>query len=166
MQELIIKLKSKEQEADELKKKLIEKSAPHKKMRLDLEKQRKQNQRLEEKLRNLEGALTEAQVEKEVQQGLITSVKTHVEEQRQRSFEQQDNQLPNSDLSEVLFQKKEEVDYVSATLKAWNMCPTIVKKQMDEQYKEIMKLKSELKTANLKLKMKKNELEKEIKITN
>ena len=46
------------------------------------------------------------------------------------------------------------------------MCPTIVKKQMDEQYKEIMKLKSELKTANLKLKMKKNELEKEIKITN
>ncbi len=43
MQELIIKLKSKEQEADELKKKLIEKSAPQKKMRLDLEKQLKLN---------------------------------------------------------------------------------------------------------------------------
>lgn len=39
-----------------------------------------------------------------------------------------ESQLVNSDLSEVLFQKKEEVDYVSATLKAWNMCPTIVKK--------------------------------------
>ena len=37
---------------------------------------------------------------------------------------------------------------------------------MDEQYKEVMRLKSELKTANLKLKMKKNELEKEIKVSN
>jgi len=36
---------------------------------------------------------------------------------------------------------------------------------MDEQYKEIMRLKSELKTASLKLKMKKSELEKEIKIS-
>jgi hypothetical protein len=30
------------------------------------------------------------------------------------------------------------MDYVAATLHAWNQCPTIVKKQMDDQYQELV----------------------------
>ena len=43
------------------------------------------------------------------------------------------------------------VDYVAATLNAWNQCPTIVKKQLDEQYQEIKKLKEDYKTVTLRL---------------
>jgi len=51
------------------------------------------------------------------------------------------------------------MDYVAATLHAWNQCPTIVKKQMDDQYQEIMQLKEELRSANLKLNQRKQEFE-------
>ena len=51
------------------------------------------------------------------------------------------------------------MDYVAATLHAWNQCPTIVKKQMDDQYQEIMHLKEELRSANLKLNQRKQEFE-------
>eukprot|EP00347_Sterkiella_histriomuscorum_P004429 403360492 len=51
-------------------------------------------------------------------------------------------------------------NYVSATLQAWNQCPSIVKKQLDEQSKEIKELKSILKEQELKLKMKKNDFDK------
>lgn len=47
--------------------------------------------------------------------------------------------------------------YVEATLKAWNQCPSIVKKQLDEQHKDIKKLKEELRAANLRLNQKKND---------
>ena len=51
------------------------------------------------------------------------------------------------------------VDYVQATLHAWSQCPTIVKKQLDEQYFEIKKLKEELKSATLRLNQRKQEFE-------
>ena len=51
------------------------------------------------------------------------------------------------------------VNYVAATLHAWNQCPTIVKKQLDEQYLEIRTLREELRTATLKLNQKKQEFE-------
>jgi hypothetical protein len=51
------------------------------------------------------------------------------------------------------------VDYVTATLHAWSQCPTIVKKQLDEQYFEIKKLKEELKSASLRLNQRKQEFE-------
>lgn len=43
------------------------------------------------------------------------------------------------------------VDFVAATLNAWNQCPTIVKKQLDEQFQQIRILKEELRSATLKL---------------
>ena len=51
------------------------------------------------------------------------------------------------------------VDYVQATLPAWNQCPTIVKKQLDEQFQEIKKLREDLKSATLKLNQRKQEFE-------
>ena len=51
------------------------------------------------------------------------------------------------------------MDYVAATLHAWNQCPTIVKKQMDDQYQELVLLKEQLRSANLKLNQRKQEFE-------
>ena len=51
------------------------------------------------------------------------------------------------------------VDYVAATLNAWNQCPTIVKKQLDEQYQQIKQLKDELRQVTLKLNQRKAEFE-------
>lgn len=47
--------------------------------------------------------------------------------------------------------------YVEATLKAWNQCPSIVKKQLDEQHKEIKELRDQLKHANVRITQKKND---------
>lgn len=47
--------------------------------------------------------------------------------------------------------------YVEETLKAWNQCPSIVKKQLDEQHRKIKKLNEDLRSANLRLTQKKNE---------
>ena len=50
-------------------------------------------------------------------------------------------------------------DYVAATLTAWNNCPSIVKKQLDKQNKEISELHSKLKETELRLAMKKTDFE-------
>lgn len=47
--------------------------------------------------------------------------------------------------------------YVEATLKAWNQCPSIVKKQLDEQHKKIKELDEKLRSANLRVNQKKDE---------
>jgi len=51
------------------------------------------------------------------------------------------------------------LDYVAATLSAWNQCPTIVKKQLDAQYEEIRQLREEVKLASAKLNQRKQEFE-------
>ena len=48
---------------------------------------------------------------------------------------------------------------MAATLNAWNNCPSIVKKQLDKQNDEIVSLKVQLKEAQLKIQMRKNEFE-------
>ena len=62
--------------------------------------------------------------------------------------------MPSSDGSP--FKAK---DYVAATLSAWNACPSIVKKQLDQQSDQIGELNSKLREAELKLNMRKNEFE-------
>ena len=42
-------------------------------------------------------------------------------------------------------------DFVTATLAAWNQCPGIVKKQLDQQFDEIKSLKEQLKAATVRL---------------
>lgn len=56
------------------------------------------------------------------------------------------------------------MDYVTATLKAWSQCPTIVKKQLDEQYQQIRQFKEDLKQANLKLNQRKQEFERHMAV--
>jgi hypothetical protein len=45
-------------------------------------------------------------------------------------------------------------------LTAWNQCPTIVKKQLDQQMHEIKGLKEQLRSATLKLNQKKADFDK------
>jgi hypothetical protein len=53
------------------------------------------------------------------------------------------------------------IDYVAATLTAWNQCPTIVKKQLDQQFMEIKQLKEDLKAATLKLNQRKSDFDRQ-----
>lgn len=50
-----------------------------------------------------------------------------------------------------MIQNVSDRDYVAATLNAWNACPSIVKKQLDEQFSEIAELKSKVREGELKL---------------
>lgn len=52
-----------------------------------------------------------------------------------------------------------EKDFVNATLAAWNQCPGIVKKQLDQQHDEIKSLKEKLKAATVRLNQRKAEFE-------
>ena len=58
------------------------------------------------------------------------------------------NDAPGRD---PMIQNVSDRDYVAATLNAWNACPSIVKKQLDEQFSEIAELKSKVREGELKL---------------
>ena len=51
------------------------------------------------------------------------------------------------------------MQYVEATLNAWNNCPLIVKKQLDDQAQHIKLLTQELRAANLRLNQRKADFE-------
>ncbi|CDW74020.1 UNKNOWN [Stylonychia lemnae] len=73
------------------------------------------------------------------------------------------NIQPKKQNVQTLTQIKDNIktkDYVSATLMAWNNCPSIVKKQLDEQSKEIKELRMQIKEFELKLKLRKNDFDK------
>ena len=56
-----------------------------------------------------------------------------------------------------LWSNDNTAQYVEATLRAWNQCPSIVKKQLDEQHTQIKELREQLRHANMRISQKKNE---------
>jgi len=59
-----------------------------------------------------------------------------------------------------MIQNMSDKDYVAATVNAWNACPSIVKKQLDQQFSEIAELKSQVREGELKLAIKQNDFHK------
>ena len=60
--------------------------------------------------------------------------------------------------------ENQSANYVHATIQAWNQCPSIVKKQLDEQYKKINTVTTELRECKLKLNQKKAEFDRHAKV--